>query len=148
MSGNLFCILNYCNPIYAITFPVEAHSDQTTGEYVDSVYVIRRVYGNVATGTNIDRQINIREGETLTGNKTFYTYTRLPIPCYLYIDGEMFEILSEDDFTPFMYRMVGEMRYSYSLNKTTSLSPDAVQAFLDTGVSSPGFKFDLGPDLM
>jgi len=135
MTGNFFSILNTCYTLYLIA-PRDGNSgytDQNTGEFVSATYDVSKIYGNIEANTNVSRQLNIREGNTFTGSKTLHCYLKLVIGSYIYCNGEVYEITDESTFTPFMHRMIGEMRYTYDLNRTTVISPNDFEEYIRSG---------------
>lgn len=135
MTGSLFDILNTCYKLYLLSPQngKSGYTDQNTGQFVSAVYDVSEIFGNVEQNTNLSRNLDIHEGSTFSGSITLICYYKLKIGSYVYYNGNMYEITDESTSTPFMARMVGEMRYTYNLNMTTTISPTDLEEYISTG---------------
>lgn len=140
--SNFFCMLNYClGKIYLIVPERNAGTNQLTGEFEPALYLASELKANVESGTNDNRNPDLSAGETRNGDKSIYTYKKIPLNSFVYIEnaintdgtGEIYQVTTERHFTPFMYRMIGELRYNYDLIKTTVIDPNDFAEFLTTG---------------
>lgn len=153
MVDHAFCFLNYCGRMFALNIEQYAGTDQLTGEFIPTVYHVKEIKGNIQQGTNKEININLNAGELVQANKTLYTYYHLKpntIICLmppLGIEGEpeCYQIMKEENATYFMYRILGELRYSYELRMITTLPIDVLefQRFIESGESYSGkYRFD------
>ena len=148
-----FCFLNYCGELYALIPEENAGTDQLTGEYRNAVIRVKSVKGNIENNTNDAVNRDINKGELRTADKTLYTYYKLPLNTFICVmppsniegEPELFQIKTERNATYFMYRIIGELRYSYDMDRVTNsaINIPEFQKFLESGQKSFGsFTFE------